>query len=456
MVPAGKSATIDVLPDYVLLAIFQTLLLSDAAASDPLAADPLAACMRVCKRWFRVVRMLPARSIGLGCSLPQDPFYRRAAAVQQSFLLLPQPPTATVAAAAAAADQQPQKESSPRTLATALGRKILRKPQSPKQPPKQQQQQGDGGLPFEEDKGGRGPLARLRVLTTIRAHGTRVYAQNWCRDSQSIATAGNDGRLLMHTPLGVQTLAVPLTSAWVMTCAVAPSRRLVGCGGLDHIVTLYDLSAGPEAPPFQLGAHTGNVSCIRFINDTRCISCSEDTTCRVWDVVARTVVARYCEHTGEVLCVEVSPVSEKVFASCSTDKTVVVWDERVHTPVAAMRSHEADVNNVCWADSGLAIASASDDGTFRIFDVRQRRELRLLQSPVAGYNTGVSLSSSGRFLFGACESSVLVWDTLLSRLLCTCNTGSRISCIDVSNNGAFLAASTIDGTTRIFSPFVDS
>jgi guanine nucleotide-binding protein subunit beta len=35
---------------------------------------------------------------------------------------------------------------------------------------------------------------------------------------------------------------IPLRSAWVMTAVFAPSGNMVACGGMDNMLTLYDLN----------------------------------------------------------------------------------------------------------------------------------------------------------------------------------------------------------------------
>ena len=47
-------------------------------------------------------------------------------------------------------------------------------------------------------------------------------------------------------PQAFQTLklaAIPLRSAWVMTCAYSPSGNLVACGGLDNICSIYNVKS---------------------------------------------------------------------------------------------------------------------------------------------------------------------------------------------------------------------
>ena len=36
---------------------------------------------------------------------------------------------------------------------------------------------------------------------------------------------------------------IPLKSAWVMTSAFSPSGNLVACGGMDNMLTMYNINS---------------------------------------------------------------------------------------------------------------------------------------------------------------------------------------------------------------------
>lgn len=65
----------------------------------------------------------------------------------------------------------------------------------------------------------------------------------------------------------------------------------------------------------------------------------------------------------------------QVFTSASADGTVAVWDTRKKNgSMLSLRAHEADVNVISWnRNVTYLLASGSDDGSFKIWDLRAFR-----------------------------------------------------------------------------------
>jgi hypothetical protein len=88
-----------------------------------------------------------------------------------------------------------------------------------------------------------------------------------------------------------------------MTCAYSPSGGFVACGGLDNICSVYNLRSrdNPIRVCRELNAHTGYLSCCRFLNDKQIVTSSGDMTCMLWDIEAGTKVTEFNDHNGDVM-----------------------------------------------------------------------------------------------------------------------------------------------------------
>uniref|UniRef100_A0A8C0GYJ3 G protein subunit beta 3 n=1 Tax=Chelonoidis abingdonii TaxID=106734 RepID=A0A8C0GYJ3_CHEAB len=157
-----------------------------------------------------------------------------------------------------------------------------------------------------------------------------------------------------------QVHAIPLRSSWVMTCAYAPSGNFVACGGLDNMCSIYNLKTreGNVKVSRELSAHTGYLSCCRFLDDNNIVTSSGDTTCALWDIETGQQKTVFMGHTGDCMSLAVSP-DFKLFISGACDATAKLWDVREGTCRQTFTGHESDINAICMMPS------------LRLFDLRR-------------------------------------------------------------------------------------
>ena len=79
-------------------------------------------------------------------------------------------------------------------------------------------------------------------------------------------------------------------------------------------------------------------------------------------------------HTGSVEDIQWSPNEKTVFASASTDGTVKIWDVRSKSrkPAVDARISSTDVNVISWSRQTFhLLATGADDGEWAVWDLRQ-------------------------------------------------------------------------------------
>ena len=145
----------------------------------------------------------------------------------------------------------------------------------------------------------------------------------------------------------------------------------------------------------SLEGHRGEVNDVAFhrAGGPFAATVSDDGTCVTWDAARAVPVGEASGHAAAVYGAAYAPASfggGDAFATCSFDRTVRVWDPR--TPgkrddasgtagfesstlhpvacVATFRGHDDDVVGVDFHPRGTVVASGSDDGTCRAWDLR--------------------------------------------------------------------------------------
>lgn len=151
------------------------------------------------------------------------------------------------------------------------------------------------------------PLPRIvmRPRRALRGHLAKIYAMHWATDKRHLVSASQDGKLIVWDAYTTNKVhAIPLRSSWVMTCAYSPSGSFVACGGLDNICSIYNLHSKEGTNirgARELSAHSGYLSCCRFINDRQIVTSSGDMTCMLWDIETGSRSVEFSDHTGDVM-----------------------------------------------------------------------------------------------------------------------------------------------------------
>jgi WD40 repeat protein len=146
--------------------------------------------------------------------------------------------------------------------------------------------------------------------------------------------------------------------------AFSPDGRHLASGSGDSTVRVWDWTTGEEQPALE-SQHAGRVSSVAFSRDGKWLASSSwDRTIKVWDSATWKLLHDLPEPTGSVLCVAFG--HDERLAWGSTDSTVKVWDGS-GTETHILRGHTSWVQAVAFSPDGKWIASASLDGTVKIW-----------------------------------------------------------------------------------------
>lgn len=304
------------------------------------------------------------------------------------------------------------------------------------------------------------PVLQMKQRRVLKGHFGKIYAMQWATDSKNLVSASQDGKLLIWNAFTTNKLhAIPLRSAWVMTCAYSPSGNFVACGGLDNLCSIYRVSAvdpngGQTKTHAELAQHEGYLSCCRFIKDSEILTSSGDSTCILWDVENKSPKAVFTDHAADVMSVSVCE-QKNVFVSGSTDSMAKVWDLRSSGKgcIKTFTGHESDINAVQFHPDGQAFGSGSDDSSCRLWDLRAYRQLnRYANEKILCGITSIAFSKGGKFLFaGYDDYNTYVWDVIYGNQFDQLSGHeNRVSCVGVTDDGKALCTGSWDAILKIW------
>ncbi|MEJ2209520.1 MAG: BTAD domain-containing putative transcriptional regulator [Anaerolineae bacterium] len=155
-------------------------------------------------------------------------------------------------------------------------------------------------------------------------------------------------------------------------------------------------------------------------------------------------------HGGQVWGLAYSPDGEWL-ATAGNDATVRLWDVRTGTQMLTLTGHSDVVHEVAFSPDGRRIATASFDDTARVWDAATGAELFVLRGHT-GDVVDVAFSPDGERLATASNDvTVRIWDARSGEELFTL-TGhlQAVRGIAFSPDGRYLAAATQGGLSLVW------
>ncbi len=166
----------------------------------------------------------------------------------------------------------------------------------------------------------------------------------------------------------------------------------------------------------------------------------------LWNCCHRELAA-LSGHEGDVYAVAYSP-DGKLLASAGRDGTARVWNVSQGKQVFVLVGHTNEVNEVEFAPDGQTLATCSDDGTVRVWDGHSGAPSVHLSGHVGGSRC-LAYSPDGSLLASGGEDSLVrLWDTTTGQEVAALQ-GHRggISTVTFSRDGQMLASG--DSKSRV-------
>lgn len=170
-------------------------------------------------------------------------------------------------------------------------------------------------------------------------------------------------------------------------------------------------------------------------------------------------------HKNPVLEIHWSTDGEKLF-SASADKDCAIWDVQTGQRLKRLQGHQGIVNSCSVSKAKNSrnelMASASDDGTVKLWDLRARRCVETYEHNYQFLSVALD-ESRNRIFAGSLDNMIHVLDTRMSKTTSNSSTDSSLNginvltghkdCVtglDLSNDGSKLLSNGMDSIVRMW------
>ncbi|OJJ42442.1 hypothetical protein ASPZODRAFT_76754, partial [Penicilliopsis zonata CBS 506.65] len=141
----------------------------------------------------------------------------------------------------------------------------------------------------------------------------------------------------------------------------------------------------------------------------------------------------------------------KTMASASHDGTIRVWDTVTDEKTLTLRGHIGAVFAVTYSPNGKTLASASSDHTVRLWDTATGEEVSRLEGHGGSVNSVAYAPDGKQIISGSDDGTVRVWDAHTGKVVKTLEVHEKtVSSVTFSPDGQTIASAALDRTIQLW------
>jgi len=250
-------------------------------------------------------------------------------------------------------------------------------------------------------------------------------------------------RRLVPTAEESSLLALHMQSVYAV--AFSPGGDVLAAGGPGPVVRLWDPETGEALG--ELEGHANTPLGTAFSPDgARLHTVASDGRVLRFDLATRAIDARL-DLPQQARSLALAP-DGRLLAIGLGDGTIALFDAELRPAGEPLAGHTDAVVSLAFDEAGARLASASHDGTARVFDVLERTTLAVFEAHEARVDA-VAFLPGGRVASGSADETVRAWAVADPSAATVVRMPSRVYCLQVLPGGERMLVGCADGGLRL-------
>ncbi len=244
------------------------------------------------------------------------------------------------------------------------------------------------------------------TLAVLTGHEDWIQSIAFVGDSQTLFSAGNDGRVLKwENRYPIEALEVLQLPYALKSLSVSNQQQLLAIGGFSKEIVVWDLSSGDVR--FRLACDCRDQRCVSFSPDgMHILSGGRDGELKVWRTDNGELIADFHEHVGRVQTASFSADGWQV-TSAGEDRQLIRYDLRTAEVTHRQEFGQSKLMSLCMISNDV-VAVAGADNAIHLYDASTNEVLADLRGH---FGSVAVMTPCGDFLAsGSFDTSIRIWN----------------------------------------------